>query len=377
MTTRSHILTAGAFAAVAALAPAAPAVAARPAMLGIQDDRLAHATENPAPRMALVAQTKARLVRVDLRWDLVAASRPARPTSPADAAYDWTHYDRVVAAARARKVNVLFTIWGTPGWAADPAVPVSWGLPAFGRRPRRAADAGAFATAAAKRYAPRGVHMWETWNEPNIPIFWQPQFRRSGGRWVPDSPRAYAAVAKAMYRGIHSVDRRARVAGAVTAPAGEKNPQTCGVQPNCRIMPDVFVRALNARGLRPPMDAVSHHPYPLRPPSNRNFAGASYIDLYNLPRYTSAVDRTYLRGKPIWLTEFGISTRRVPEYPFNTNEANQARWLRDAVTRVRRTPRVKVFVWYLLQDHPAWKSGLLRENGSRKPAFAAFARLAR
>jgi len=125
------------------------------------------------------------------------------------------------------------------------------------------------------------------------------------------------------------------------------------------------------------MDAVSHHPYPLRPPSNRNFAGASYIDLYNLPRFTSAVDRTYLRGKPIWLTEFGVSTRRVPEYPFNTNEANQARWLRDAVTRVRRTPRVKVFVWYLLQDHPTWKSGLLRENGSRKPSFAVFRRLAR
>lgn len=38
---------------------------------------------------------------------------------------------------------------------------------------------------------------------------------------------------------------------------------------------------------------------------------------------------------------------------------------------------MKVFVWYLLQDHPDWASGLYRQNGKAKPAMKAFRALAR
>ncbi|HWH15915.1 MAG TPA: hypothetical protein VNT51_14330, partial [Miltoncostaeaceae bacterium] len=115
----------------------------------------------------------------------------------------------------------------------------------------------------------------------------------------------------------------------------------------------------------------------LRPPTGRNFAGASYIDLYNLGFLTREMDRTYLRGKPLWLTEFGVGTRRVPQYPFFRTRAQQRAGLQDALRRVRANPRVRVFVWYLLQDHRDWSSGLVDERGREKPAAAVFRREAR
>ncbi|HWH13536.1 MAG TPA: hypothetical protein VNT51_02245, partial [Miltoncostaeaceae bacterium] len=235
--------------------------AARSLLIGLQDDRLAHPHVDPGPRLDRIRGLNAEVVRVDLRWDLVATRRPEQPRNPGDAAYDWSHYDRVVDAARTRRMRLMLAVWGTPGWAADPSVPPS-AFPAFSTRPRRPADAGDFAAAVARRYGPRGVHMYEAWNEPNIPLFLRPQYRRAGGRWVPESPRTYSRILTAMYRGFHSGNRRAIVGGGVTAPAGDRDAQGCTLQPDCRIPPRAFVRALGGRGLRPPMDVYSHHPYP-------------------------------------------------------------------------------------------------------------------
>ncbi|MFN8110723.1 MAG: hypothetical protein U0Y82_12895 [Thermoleophilia bacterium] len=362
-------------AVVAGVATASPraarTVAHTPLIVGLQDDRMADPVTDPGPRMALVAGVRARLVRVDLRWDLVARSRPQTPTDPGDPAYDWSHYDAVVAAARARGIQVLFAVWGTPAWAGDDTTP-DGRFPSFGRAPRDPADAGAFATAAAARYTPQGVTRWEMWNEPNIPLFLRPQYRRVGTRWEAASPAVYAAIASAMYAGIKSVDPAARVAGGVTAPVGDPDPQNCANQPECRVRPQDFLRALDAPGLRPPMDAWAHHPYPLRKPSTVTPPGISYVDLYNLTVLTRALDRSYLAGTPVWLTEFGFATRRTAEYPFHVNRAQQALFMADAFRRVRANPRVRVFVWYLLQDHPDWASGLYTMAGRAKPAAALF-----
>jgi hypothetical protein len=345
-------------------------------LVGLQDDRLAAPEVDPAPRTAQAARLRAEIVRFDLRWDLVATRRPARPRDPADPAYDWRHYDRVVAQSRARKLQMIAAIWGTPGWAAARGV-ADDGFPAFGRRPARPADAGDFATAVATRYGPRGLRMYDAWNEPNIPLFLRPQYRKVRGRWVPASPAVYARILTAMRNGIRSVQPTAQVAGGVTAPTGDLFPQSCPIQPNCRIRPQDFVRYLSAPGLRPKMDAWSHHPYPLRRPADRTPPNRGYVDLYNLPVLFSALDAGYLKGIPVWLTEFGVATRRVEQYPFHVSRADQARYLADALRRVRAMPRVRMFIWYLLQDHRDWASGLLTEAGAPKPAAAVFRRVAR
>ncbi|MEW6583455.1 MAG: hypothetical protein AB1416_11925 [Actinomycetota bacterium] len=337
----------------------------------IQDASLVTAPD-PAARLRLMAGLGVRLVRVDLLWDQVARRRPADPRNPADPAYDWARYDRIVAGARAARVQILFTVWGTPAWAADPAVPASRRFPARATRPRDPADFGRFGAAVVRRYAPRGVTRYEAFNEPNLPLFLRPQFERRGGRWVATSPAVYSAMLTSFYREAKAANRRVLIGGGVTAPAGESCPVSCPDGADDRVAPLDFLAALDASGLRPPMDAYTHHPYPLTRPRTDSVDGVSFIDLYNMGDLQKRLDATYLAGKPLWLTEIGFATRPVAEYRFAVAEPDQARLLADAYARVRANPRVEILTWYLLQDHPAWTSGLLTETGRRKPAATAF-----
>ena len=358
---------------------ATPAITVRPAgaspISGIEDDRLLNVA-NPVPRMRILASAGASLTRVGLRWDVVATARPAAPTNPADPAYDWSRYDAIVAAARARRIQVLFTVYGTPAWARDPSVGPDSRFPESAIRPFDAADFGHFAQAAAQRYAPLGVHKWEGWNEPNIELFLRPQYVRSGLGWTPVSPATYSALQAAFYSGIKAADRTAIVAGGVTAPVGDR----CAAPGDCpldvaptRVMPDAFITALGVAGLRPPMDVVSHHPYPLRAPANVTPANRSYVDLYNLTRLTTAIDRTYLKGKKLWLTEYGFATRPVAAYRTYFSKARQAAYIADAYRRTKANRRVSLIVYYLLQDHSQWASGVLERSGAPKPGYQALA----
>lgn len=356
-----------------ALGMAAASTAGAMPLTGLQDDRIYRSNIDPDPRTRLMANLGAEVIRVDLRWDLVARARPTSPRDPGDDAYDWERYDPIVAAARRHRISVLFTVWGTPGWAADPAVESSDRFPDWAKRPADAEDYGDFARAAAARYAPRGVRLWEAWNEPNLPLFLRPQFALRDGVWRADSPRVYAALMREFYVAVKEVDPTARVAGGVTAPVGNRCPLSCPRSADGRVAPIDFIRGIARRGLRPPMDAVAHHPYPATAPRSSTSPGVAYVDLYNLGRLVRVIDRTYLRGRPLWLTEFGFGTERVPEYPFHVSRGQQAAFLADAVRRVGRMPRVRLFSWYLLQDNPGWTSGLLTEGARRKPAFASFA----
>ena len=377
---RTHVLAcAGVIAVIigaATLATAAPGptVKARPAGLspiaGIQDDRIV-GDPNPDARVRMLADAGAALVRVDMRWDLVARSRPANPVNPADPAYAWGQYDAIVAAARKYHVEVLFSVYGTPSWAADPSVPFDPDFENWSIRPRASTDFGAFGEAAARRYAPLGVHKWEAWNEPNIPLFLRPQYTRKGNKWVPASPATYSALLKDFYAGVKRADPASAIAGAVTAPAGNRCPSCPLDAPPVRVTPDDFIAALNAPGLRPPMDAVSHHPYPFRAPTNTTPPRRNYVDLYNLDVLIKAIDRTYLRGKRVWLTEYGFGTRKVPQYPYAFGLANQGPFIADAYRRAKANRRVGLLVYYFLQDHPQWASGVLAQDGRPKPGYQA------
>ena len=86
--------------------------------------------------------------------------------------------------------------------------------------------------------------------------------------------------------------------------------------------------------------------------------------------------------KPIWMTEFGWSAAAAircdsADKPGGVSEADQARYLLDAVNCLARDPYVQVAMWYNSRDlkapdHWSHMYGLRRLDGSERPAYAAF-----
>ena len=100
---------------VAATAKPNPAKAAGGMLVGIYDPVQPLAA--PDATFKTLVSLRAQIIRLNLDWNLIATKQPAAPTDPADPAYDWSTYDRAVVNAAKNKIQVLFTIYGTPRWA--------------------------------------------------------------------------------------------------------------------------------------------------------------------------------------------------------------------------------------------------------------------
>ena len=129
---------------VAAGAKAKPAAAARGMLVGVFDPN--RPFDTPDTTFPTLVNLRAQIIRVNLNWNEVATKRPLKPTDPADPAYDWSRYDQLMLNAKKYKIQVLFTIFGTPRWANGTKKGIN-------RAPRQMAFLKYFATAAAKRYS--------------------------------------------------------------------------------------------------------------------------------------------------------------------------------------------------------------------------------
>lgn len=357
------ILVAAALAGAAALVPAATAEPLPPGLtLALQDDHLAVVPEAGVDgRLALLGEAGVRVTRVDVFWDQVAPTRPAAPADPNDPAYRWSRYDRIVDGLGARGVAVMFNVFRSPRWS-NGGRSVQW-APA-------AADFGAFMTALARRYdgatrdragAAHGpVALYQAWNEPNFARFLMPQWRGERGRYVPASPGIYAGLLAQAYAAVKAVQPAAWVVAAGGGPNNSDFPPSGGVG----IL--TFIREL-AR-YAPPADAFAQHLYPADAPS----VTTAMPSFRTLGQLIAEYDRVR-PGLPFLITEFGWST--APS-PFRSGppvtEAQQAAFLREAVAALAAMPRVRLAVWFNLQDHPEWTSGLRRPDLSPKPSWDVF-----
>jgi hypothetical protein len=364
---------------LAAASPSRPAGAAPASprlLLGFTDTAGAFYDED-GTLFPTLQELGARVLRVHLQWGGkrgVARRRPVAGADPGDPAYDWRPYDRIVLAAAASDVEVLFTIFGTPPWANGGAAPT--------RAPRNAFRLEEFAYAAATRYSGTyvradgatlpAVRLWTAWNEPNLRIGLVPQWRRVAGRWVAQSAIDYAAICNAVADGVHATGLDGeRVACGVTAARGNNNPR--GLKPS--VSPIAFLRAMKNAGARG-FDAYAHHPYygsPSETPATRP-RGSGAITLGNIDRLEGELSRVYGRRLPIWITEYGYQTN-PPDGVFGVSWARQAAYLRQAVRIARADPRIDVLLWFLVRDEDdvaRWQSGLVAADGTHKPSFAAF-----
>ena len=298
----------------------------------------------------------AGLVRVDVGW----ASMEKDGKGRYDAWY-LSKVDAVVDKAEARGLKVLFTFWETPCWASEAPDDVKqgcagqwWGRDVQRYPPVNPADYGDALAYMVRRYGSR-VAAWEIWNEPNLDYFFI----------TPQPVAEYAQLVKAGYRAAKAADPSATIVAGSLADADFG-----------------FTEAAYRQGVKGHFDAWSVHPYSGdRSPLHRN--EDQYIR-YSFVRGVPAVRDVMLRegdDKPVWLTEFGWSTctvRNARSYDNCVSESTQAQYLTEAYRQMRSWSYVPVGVWYNLRDRGTdlgdrvSNYGLVRHDGSAKPAYAAF-----
>ena len=360
-----------------------PAAGSRYLRVGIYDE--AQTLYGPVDHtFAIFNQLHVKEVRLNLYWGGtygVAQRRPRRATDPNDPAYNWALYDRTVNFAAQYGIHVLFSIYGTPGWANDDQ--------AMNVAPNQSTDLRNFALAAARRYGGAWVGAdgrilppvkeWLAWNEPNNPVFLSPQYRQTATGWVIQSAISYAKICNAVYNGVHAtLIANERVACGVTAPRGNNNPSSS--RPS--VSPLGFLLAVKKAGLKT-FDAWAHHPYyggpgdtPTTKPVTTNGAPVTAVTLGNLNTLISLVTQLY-GNKRIWITEYGYQTN-PPDSIVGVSWGKQAAYLTQAFAIARANPRIDMMLWFLLKDEPklsGWQSGVMTAGGKKKPAFTTFMHL--
>ena len=292
------------------------------------------------------------VIRFDISWPRV------QPDGPGS--WDWSAIDPIMSALTARHLIPLPILDYTPVWARRPGCPNQLCEPA------NPAAFATFAAAAATRYASRGVHSWEVWNEQNIS--WLPQ---------PDA-EAYGTLLQKTSAALHRVDPHATVLVGGLAPALT----TAGSS----YSPPDFLASLYQQGLRSSFDGVAVHPYSFPTLPGELDYGSGWEQMLKVRSIMVAQGDA---SKGIWATEFGAPTagpgavatyanRNYSEQPDHVDLELQAKMVTQAVRSARQLPWLRVLLWYGLRDlgpdpqTGPMSFGLRYFDGAAKPSYAAW-----
>jgi len=207
-----------------------------------------------------------------------------------------------------------------------------------------------YCQAVVNRYSPLGVKYYEIWNEPNIPMFWDP------------TPNAndYFKLLQAVYPVIKNIDTSITVMGCATSPA-EGNPAPF-------ISWLSFISQVFSLGGGNYMDAVSFHQYRV----DKNPEQWLQNDINSL--------KALVGTKPMWITEVGYHTATV--WP-NLTELLQAQYVSRLYIMGKGIQQLSNIFYYDLKNDgttltdPEHNFGLMNFNLIPKPAFLALRTAAR
>jgi hypothetical protein len=377
-------------AAVALVAVALPTTAqGRPQLeTGFLD--VLYGSPDPAVRDQSFGRTvaaRAGLVRLNVFWSSVGASKPTDPRNPADPAYDWGTLDSSVADARERGLRVLLTVTSAPSWAEGEDRPAGVSPGSWKPQPNAFGD---FAHAVAERYSgdfmglPR-VKDYQAWNEPNLDNHLSPQYE--GGNQF--SAGHYKRMLNAFWSGIKGVHASNRVVTGGTGPYGDR-------PGGDRTRPLAFWRKVlclkDRKRLRPKrcpakakFDVLAHHPIntsggPRRSAIHPDDASTPDVKhLRKILRKAEKAGRVSPRDRhPLWATEIWWESK--PPDRCGVRLRRHARYVAESLYLLWKQG-VSTVVWLSLRDDPSQanecgrdqlQSGLELVNGKRKPAFEAF-----
>lgn len=332
---------------------AANAVAARPLATGVTVTDVMPQEQLGFDR---IRSAGASFTRVIVHWSSVAPYQKPEdwdPTDPADPNYDWAYVDSQIVMATNAGLQPLVTVYSAPTWAERCQDPIG-GI----CNPDPEAFA-LFSEAVAKRYngdfggLPR-VRYWQPWNEPNLFLFFKPQFEH--GRKV--SPGLYRELLNRFHATVKGVDATNLVVAGGLAPIERPG----GVGPL-----DFARRLLCMKGNRRPVpipgcgqvarfDIWSNNPYTTGGPTHES-AGKNDVSLGDLPEMArllrAAKAAKKIRGVskkvPFWVTEFSWDSK--PPDPGGVPMKRLTRWTSEAMFRAWRAG-VTNFFWLSLRDWP-------------------------
>jgi Cellulase (glycosyl hydrolase family 5) len=354
-------------AALLLLVGSAGVASAAPRMqVGFYDDFSFRWAPDPNANLLAAQKAGASVIHVTADWSQIAATKPANPANGDDPAYVIADLDALVEKAPRYGLQVMINISGAPKWANGNQSP--------NHPPTQLSDLTTFAHMLARRYNGYNGHgyvgRWSVWNEPNLGLFLTPQF--SGNKIV--SVATYAKIYLAAYSGIKSGDPNALVAVGETSNRGRNKP--LAGEPDS-VAPATFAHMLATLYPHLPFDAWATHPYPTDPflgPTEK--VAYPNVTMTRITQFGASLQQWFHRRVPIWITEYGEQTK--PQYPAGVTYAQQAAYAKQALQLAAASPYVEMFVWFTIRDSPAtWQSGLFTSNGTKKPAYAAFAAAAK
>jgi hypothetical protein len=390
--------------AAAALLPAA-AQASSSMETGIADDAALLDAPTDAKAAAAVAAWSALGiddVRIFVQWQAIAPANGAvkapagfDAADPKSPGYNWARVDRAVNLVNAAGMRPMLVITGPgPLWASQ--VPGRHNI-RYKPRPDRF---GQFARAVALRYA-AGVDRYILWNEPNLPLWLQPQNTCKGRRCVPYAPHAYRRLVRAAYPALKAVDPSATVLFGALAPRGEN-----ATKQNAKTRPLAFIRSMGCvkltlrrdrsgpcAGFKPlTADGFAYHPHAVFRAPNVPQPNLDEASLGDLPRLERTLDGTQRAGGlkkagggkfGLYFTEWGYETR-PPDRLRGVTLTQQSRWLQQGAYIAYNDPRVKLLTQYEWRDEKlgrgsklatetsGWQSGLRFVDDRPKPSLKTF-----
>jgi cellulase (glycosyl hydrolase family 5) len=316
-------------AVAAVLAAPACAHAATGMEVALQDDSVLVGDEYYGREKALdrAAELNVTWIRVNVLWSAVVGSSQDRRSRPSHVNYDFTSYDSLVSAARARGMNVQMALTGSaPAWATGDKR-----RGAYKPKYRYFED---FVEATVSHF--RGlVSRYSIWNEPNHVGWLAP---------LSSGPTLYSQLYKVGYRAIKRIDPGAQVLFGETAPyASRKGSATPPLQ---------FVRDVLRRGGLF-ADGFAHHPYDFTHAPTYRYPGKDNVTLATLGRLTSELDRlakgrrlrTPQGGRlDVYLTEYGY----MQSGRYKLSDARRASYLKKGFDMARKNSHVRQMLQFLL-----------------------------
>lgn len=287
---------------------------------------------------AAMKQAGATRIRGDIAWAYL---------QPTNSPYDWGRYDPAVADAHAAGLKYLAILHMVPGWAN--------GNRGNYHPPTNMALLTDYCYRVTRRYLPQGVNEYEIGNEVNLP---HDGWTTTGRYYVDNLLRPCVSGVR---RAARELNRPVTILLGALAPH-----ECCDGTPATTYLTDVY----NAGGAGL-FNLLSWHPYTTEPLTHPNMN--SVPDQLN----SITVNRTGA-SRQIWATEYGAPTGGE----FSVDEAWHARLVGEAYTAWFRHPYAGPLYWYAIRDEGAPPSterehyfGLLRNDGSPKPAYSEFARV--